>query len=68
MDAAVQRDDQRLGEFAVGEAVDPAVIVAIRAALWWHAQHSDTATRTAALAAWTRLPETAACNLALVTA
>jgi transcriptional regulator with XRE-family HTH domain len=56
----------RLGEFAAGEAVDPAVVVAIRAALWWHAQYSETATRTAAQAAWAHLPETAAYNLALV--
>ena len=33
----------RLGEFAAGERVDPAVVVAIRAALWWHAQYSETA-------------------------
>ena len=56
----------RLGEIAHEEAVDPAVVVAIRAALWWHAQYSDTATRTVALAAWAHLPRTAPCSLALV--
>ena len=56
----------RLGEFAAGETADPAVVVTIRAALWWHAEYSETATRTAAQAALARLPGTAAYNLALV--
>ena len=55
----------RLGEIAREETVDPAVVIAIRAALWWHAQYSDTATRTAARAVWAHLPETAL-HLALV--
>lgn len=56
----------RLGELAADATVDPAVIVAIRAALWWHAEYSETATRPAARDVWAFLPETAPHNLALV--
>lgn len=56
----------RLGDFAADETADPAVIVAVQAALWWHAQYSETATKAVAQAAFARLPVTARYSLALV--
>jgi transcriptional regulator with XRE-family HTH domain len=57
---------RRIGE--VGEQGNPApvVVVALREVMRWHYQHSRTATRAAAQAAWSRLPTSLEHDLALV--
>ncbi|MDQ0029040.1 ATP-binding protein [Arthrobacter bambusae] len=57
---------ERLGATAAKGALDPAVLVAIRDALFWHENYSDSATRTAAEHAVQSLPRGVESLLALV--
>lgn len=57
---------RRVGEVAADESRDPAVGIAIREALSWHAHHSTTDTKPAARQAISRLPSSIEHELALL--
>jgi transcriptional regulator with XRE-family HTH domain len=57
----------KIGSAAAESELDPAVVIALRAALLWHYQHSATETRAAARQVWRALPDTAEYKLALLT-
>jgi transcriptional regulator with XRE-family HTH domain len=56
----------KIGSAAAESGLDPAVIIALQAALLWHYQHSATETRAAARQVWRALPDSAEDKLALV--
>jgi len=56
----------KIGLAAAESELDPAVVIALRAALLWHYQHSPTGTRAAARQVWSRLPDCPDYKLALL--
>jgi transcriptional regulator with XRE-family HTH domain len=56
----------KIGQAAANRGLDPAVVIALRAALIWHYQYSETETRTAARRVWQALPDSAEYKLALL--
>lgn len=56
----------KIGSAAEESELDPAVVIALRAALLWHYQHSPTGTRETARQVWRGLPDSTAYKLALL--
>jgi transcriptional regulator with XRE-family HTH domain len=56
----------KIGSTAAESGLDPAVVIALRAALLWHYQHSPTETRAVARQVWRALPDSAEHKLALL--
>ena len=54
----------KMGSAAAESGLDPAVVIAVRAALVWHYQHSPTETRAATRQVWRALPDSAEYKLA----
>lgn len=56
----------RITSITEAPQLDPVVVIAIREALRWHYQHSDSETRAAAQAAWRSLPDSIEYKFALI--